>query len=464
MNEASKFAAILLILAGVLAGCTQFRDRPLSVEKTRSDLEARSLNDPRLRAFLSKNGFATTSPQAAWDLTGLSLVAFYFHPDLDVARAQLAGAKASRTTAGERPNPTVSLTPSYDTTAGPPWILGLNLDIPIETMGKRGYRIAQAVHLSEAARYNLVSTAWQVRSRLRKTLLALYAAQTSEVLLRKQESIQSEGVRLFEAQLQAGAVSPFDVTQSRVALNQTRFALLDAGKQAATARVQLAEAAGLSPASLEEVEFNFDDFKRVPADLPDSAARRQALNNRADILGALAEYAATQSALQLEIAKQYPNIHLNPGYQLDQTDNKWTLGLTVELPVLNQNQGGIAEAAARRTTSAARFTALQARVLSEIEQAVAGYRASLKKAEAAEALNRELSTQLRTAQGMLDAGEISRIELAQRQFELTAASLAQLDALAKAQESLGLLEDALQSPATLSAVTEQSPRTAEEGA
>ena len=63
---------------------------------------------------------------------------------------------------------------------------------------------------------------------------------------------------------------------------------------------------------------------------------------------------------------------------------------------------------------------------------------------------------------MLDAGEISRIELAQRQLELTTAALAQLDALVKAQESLGALEDALQSPAALSAVTEQSPRAAQQ--
>ena len=181
-------------------------------------------------------------------------------------------------------------------------------------MGKRGYRIAQAAHLSDAARFNLASTAWQVRSRVRKSLLALYAAGESEALLKKQEALQAESVRLLEAQLQAGAVSPFEVTQSRVALNQTRFAVHDAEKQAATARVQLAEALGVPLAALDGVALSFDDFKQFPGDVPDAVARRQALLNRADILGALAEYAATQSALQLEIAKQYPNIHLNPGY------------------------------------------------------------------------------------------------------------------------------------------------------
>jgi cobalt-zinc-cadmium efflux system outer membrane protein len=450
---------LLIALAGVMLGaCARFHDKPLSATKVAADFELRSLADNGLKAFLETNHFKGEWPCRSWDLNALTLAAFYFHPDLDVARAQLSGANAAGITAGARPNPTVSLTPTYDTTTPPPWILGLSFDIPIETMGKRGYRIANAAHLSEAARLNLASTGWQVRSRVRKSLLVLYGAGESEALLKKQEIVQAESVRLLEAQLQAGAVSPFEVTQSRVALNQTRFALHDAERQAATGRVQLAEALGVPLAALDGVSFSFDAFKRFLNDVPDAIVRRQALLNRTDIRSGLAEYAAVQSALQLEIAKQYPNIHLNPGYQLDQTDNKWTLGLTLELPVVNQNQGPIAEAEAKRAERAARFNALQARVLSEIEQAVAGYRASVKKADAAASLNQELETQLHTAQGMLEAGEISRVELAQRQLELTTAALAQLDALVKTQESLGSLEDALQSPAEISAVTEESPR------
>lgn len=455
-------AAGPLILAALavaeLSGCARFHERPLATAKVAADFEARTLADPGLRVFLETNHLPGDWPRRSWDFNALSLAAFYFHPDLDVARAQLAGTKAARITAGARPNPTVSLSPGYDTTTPPPWILGLSFDLPLETMGKRGYRLAQATHLSDAARFRFASTAWQVRSGARKSLLALYAAGESEALLKKQEAIQAESARLLEAQLQAGAVSPFEVTQSRVALNQTRFALNDAEKSAATARVRLAEALGLPLAALDGVALSFEEFQHLPGAAPNAAAQRQALVNRADILGALADYAATQSALQIEIARQYPDIHLNPGYQLDQTDNKWALGLTIELPVLNRNQGPIAEAEARRGESAARFHALQARVLSEIEQAAAGYRVSAKKVASAEALDRDLTALLRAAQGMLEAGEISRIELAQRQLEFTAAALAQLDALVKAQESLGALEDALQSPAALSAVTEQPPR------
>ncbi len=453
-----SFVAVTNCLVS-LPGCARFHSRPLSAEKARADFESRTLSDPGLKVFLETNATLPSWPPVSWNITNLTLAAFYFHPDLDVARAQLLSARASRVAAGERPNPSVSWSPEFDTTTAPLWILGVNFDIPIETMGKRGHRIAQATHLSTAARLHLAETAWQVRSRVRKRLLAIYAAEQTQTLLKKLEAIQSETARLLEAQLEAGAVSAFEVTQSRIALNQTRFALLDAQKETALARLQLADALGVPPSALGDVSFDFESFKQFPAAVPEMAARRQALVSRADILAALAEYAAAESALELEIAKQYPNVHLSPGYQLDQTDNKWALGLTVELPILSHNQGAIAAAEAKRTELASRFNALQARVLSELEQAIAAYRAAVHKAEAAGSLTHELETQLRTAQGMLEAGEISRVELAQRQVELTTALVAQRTALLNAQEALGALEDALQSPAGSAAVPENSPRT-----
>ncbi len=50
------------------------------------------------------------------------------------------------------------------------------------------------------------------------------------------------------------------------------------------------------------------------------------------------------------------------------------LGLTLELPILDQNQGPIAEAEARRKLAAAKFVELQSQVIGEIDRAVAGFR------------------------------------------------------------------------------------------
>src|SRR5262249_49546901 len=92
---------------------------------------------------------------------------------------------------------------------------------------------------------------------------------------------------------------------------------------------------------------------------------------------ALADYGASQSALQLEIARQYPDVRIGPGYEYDQGLNKWsTIGVSLELPVLNRNAGPIGEADARRTEAAARFAELQATVIDEIDRALANRDAS----------------------------------------------------------------------------------------
>jgi outer membrane protein TolC len=369
------------------------------------------------------------------------------------ARAQWAAVEATKITAGQRPNPTVGFTPTYDTTTPPPWILGLTWDIPIETAGKRGKRIEQANHLSEAARWDFVGAAWKTRSNVRAALLAIYTARETESLLARQEAAQSNVIRLLEGQLSAGAVSSYEVTQARVALTTTRLALLDSTGQSAQARVQLAGVLGLPLRALDGVKFSFDGLDQFPQDLTAPEIRRDAILNRADVRGALADYAASQSALQLEIAKQYPDLHLGPGYELDQTDNKWSLGVSLDLPILNHNQGPVAEALANRAAAAAHFLTVQTTAISEIDSALAGYDAALKKSATVKSLLDDMQKQLDSVHAQAQAGAVEPLTLANAEVEFATGAQSRLDALVKAQEALGQLEDAVQSPLTLATET-----------
>jgi outer membrane protein, heavy metal efflux system len=447
-----RIGGALLIVLGP-AGCTRYHPRPLSAERSAAALEARTLSAPGLERFLAaaSGDGAAEWPLPRWDYSHLVLAAYYFHPDLDVARAAWAVARAGQVTAGQRPNPFVSVLPAYDVTRAvpSPWLVTVTLDVPIETAGKRAYRQAHAEHLSEAARLAVASAAWQVRRGVRAALVALDTATASEALLRTEDALRSEDVRVVSAQLDAGDVSVFDVTQARIAAQSARLALRDAEVATAVARVQLAEAVGLPARALDGVVVSFAGLDATPDAPSPATARRQAVLNRPDLLGSLAEYAASEAALQLEIAKQYPDLHLNPGYEFDQGENKWALGLTVDLPLLNQNQGPIAEAAARRTEAAAKFDALQARALADVERALAAYRGTRSTLEDAEALRGHLEGQERAARSMLDAGAISRAELVGLRLQLNASEMARVAAVARTQQALGSLEDALQSPVGL---------------
>jgi cobalt-zinc-cadmium efflux system outer membrane protein len=442
---------IVIFTCFLPAGCAVYHPKPLEPDQTLLQFESRRLDNPGLREFLRKNlaREITPWPPASWDLTMLVLAAFYYHPDLDVARAEWTVTKAGVIAAGGWPNPKLGTLFQYDVNPAAgvsPWTLGPNFDIPIETAGKRGYRITQARELSETARFKIANSAWQVRSRVRKSLIDLYAGRQREAFLKKQFEVQENFTRMLNQRFSLGMVALPIVTDARIARDKTRLALDDAKRQAAESAVQLADSLGLPAAAIAAVDLSFDFIDRLPGEFPGEEARQQALSNRPDILAGLAEYAASQSALQLEIAKQYPDIHIGPGYLWDQGENKWSIGFSLTLPVFNRNQGPIAEAEARRQQAAARFTALQAQIINEIDRTLAGYRAAHKTFETAkEILDAELVRQA-TLRRRVRPGEASRFTLVNAEVSLISAELSHLDALVKAQQAQGLLEDALRRP------------------
>src|SRR5439155_18752216 len=109
-----------------------------------------------------------------------------------------------------------------------------------------------------------------------------------------------------------------------------------------------------------------------PATIQDDAVL-----NRLDIRRALADYSAAEAALQIEIAKQYPDFDLGPDYAFEEGAHLFSVALGLTLPVFNRSQGPIAEAEARRDQMAAQFIGVQSRGNADIKQALAKYSAAM---------------------------------------------------------------------------------------
>jgi len=200
----------------------------------------------------------------------------------------------------------------------------------------------------------------------------------------------------------------------------------------------------MSTSGLAGAQFSFAAFESIPGKSP--SHRRAALTHRADVLAALADYAAAEAALRLEISKQYPDVHLNPGYQLDAGENKWSLGLGLTLPILNQNKGPIREAEAKRREAAAKFDVTQAKVLANCDRAAAAASAARAKLATIDELLAEQGRQIESLQRIIAAGEGDRLALVSAEIERATTSVSQLDALAELHAALGALEEATQTP------------------
>jgi len=423
----SRLAAVA-VWTLVTAACVRFTARPLDPATNAAHLTGRRL------------------AERTWSLEALTAEAVRTHPEIAVARAQYRTAAAALRTAGERPNPTVALSPQI-VTPYTTWIAGtysVDFDWTIETAGKRGRRREVAHATMQAAAAHVIDTIWKVRVAVRKAFLDLYAAQERERLLGDAVARQGALLELGNDRIRAGAESRSIMAQPRLLQAQLRLQLSDAAKSAALSRAALAAALGMGTGGLSGVHFSFAAFEDIPR--PSDSHRRAALTHRADVLAALADYAASEAALRLEIARQYPDVHLNPGYQLDAGENKWMVGIGFALPILNQNRGPIGEAEAKRKEAAAKFNAVQARVLADCDRAAAAVRAARAKLAVTDEMLREQGKQLESERQLVAAGAGDKLAVLSAEVERATTLTSRLDALVELQAALGALEEATQVP------------------
>ncbi len=441
----------MLLIVAVLAGCATFHNRPLAPGNTLAAFEARRLDsaDTRHAVAASLRHSVAPWPPRRWTLALLTPVALHYSAMLAAAEARARAVRAGIQVAGEYPNPQFGFAPGYNTSspAGEsPWIFDYALSFPIPTAGRRAAAIRQARALSTAADFDVAGTAWQVRNRLRSRLLDLYAAEQQVALLRQQVADQRETSHLLRARYASGETSAPAWLEARSAYQAMQYALASAQIRETTARDALAAVLGMPAAALQGVHFAFREFTRPLGVAPKAAVQRNALLNRADILAALARYAASQYALQREIARQYPSLQIGPGFRWDQGQDKWSLGIGISLPIFNHNQGAVAAAAARRREAAAQFEAVQNRVIARVTQAMAAYRGARDSlslaAQAADSAAR--AAQAATAQ--FQAGESDALAVLFAKQTALRSELAHLHALIGAQTALTRLENALQQP------------------
>ena len=374
----------------------------------------------------------------------ISLAALYFNPALELPRAHVATANAAIRTAAAKPNPTFDLVPGVPA----PYLLTTDILFMIETAGKRERRVRLAQNVDEAAKLDLADSAWSVVIGVRQAALNYLLTARGLELVRNEEKIREDQVGILERILSAGEITRLNVDPARIDLSKTQVGIQTAEGQVADAKAALAAAIGIPLAALDSVAFSWPemDTPPQPESLSVGEVRRDAVINRLDIRRSLAQYAAAESNVQSEIAKQYPNFNIGPGYTFEERDSFFTVGFSTTLPVFNRNQGPIAEAEGRRKEAAAAFLQVQAQVIEKSERALAVYTAALKEVSAAQRLYQLQQSQLQAVERSIRAGADSRLSLDAVQIELSTLARARLDALGRAQTALGDLEDAVQRP------------------
>jgi cobalt-zinc-cadmium efflux system outer membrane protein len=266
--------------------------------------------------------------------------------DLIASRRALEGAQADRLTAGQRPNPALSLsTLSIDPRrigAGPSWEksvdTALQVSQPIERGGKRDLRSAAADHNVLAASFDVDETRRQQRFLLRQAYFDLRLAQERVSISRETVMAFRRTLDAANVRLKSGAIASADVSRISVdalrAENDLRQNIADRER----ARVALAYLIGLETRAANiEAADPWPELAPMP-DVPGN----EVLDVRPDVRAAVERANSARKAAQLAAAKRSRDVTVFAQFEkfAGQPQNN-TIGFGVSVPVfLNYSYEG----------------------------------------------------------------------------------------------------------------------------
>jgi outer membrane protein, heavy metal efflux system len=452
----TKLVALSLLVLATACTHQPYQAKPLDPAQVRAKLANKDVTNADFKAYLIKQGYDESKlPFAEWGVDELTLCALYFNPKLDVAKAQLALANVQIETANQRQSPTLGGRAAHSNLANDdknPWAFGLEVEIPIETTNKRQIKVEEAQHLQEVARIDVADVAWQLRSQIAKDLLAYHENIAQQKQLDNELTIHNNLVKLLEKRVQLGAASNTELNAAKLLQQKAQFSLNSEQIKSAEIRAALAADVGLSTEKFAQLQLKPLDIDSALSSTPNTAQlqakklQASTLLNRLDIRRSLAKYAAAESKIKLEIAKQTPDISLSPGFAFEFGDSIWSLGFSTLLNLLNKNPTLIAEATQLREIEGAQFEALQANVIADVSQANAAYSASQQNVVQ---VRQQLAARQQVTQKLqrqLDAGQIDRLDLTQNQLNTALLEQQLLNSKFQQLNVLLALENSLQMP------------------
>ena len=346
-----------LAVALMLAGCASYRPEPLAkAPNLAPDMAALDRTIPAAKAGGPPFRISVNQALAVGQV---GLLAVLNDPGLKSERGELGLAKAQLINASLLPNPSLGLGfaaliygPPGAGASTPSYAASLSQDIT--SLITYHARVAAARAELRSVNARLLWNEWQVAQDARLLATQIYYANIQiRDRAREFKLLSDELVAVREA----AASGSLDLT-AEAPLAQAKA---NASTALATAKLaQLKNWQKLDALMGLEPSVRFEIGKPVIPPLPASPGALLATlpSRRPDLVALQLGYAAQENRVRAAILGQFPALSLGPAGGTD-TSNILSIGptLTMDLPIFNQNQGGIAAARATREVLHAQYQA-----------------------------------------------------------------------------------------------------------
>jgi cobalt-zinc-cadmium efflux system outer membrane protein len=348
--------AVVLILV-VLGAPAAARGRPPGLEVTVDELVARAVADT---------------------------------PDLEAARADLEAAQGRVRQAALRPNPMVEL--GGQKALGPDSNLMVGLTVPLDLNGRKEGRVGVAEREADVRRALLAERGRRLRAEVRLKAGEVLAARRNLEVADDLLAVNREALALVRRRVSEGAAPPLEENLTLVEVNR-----LEASRELLGSRVEIATLGLKALAALrpDDALTLRGDLTAPPVVPVREMALPQALSDRPDLRAARAEVAAARARVRKEEAEGRWDASVNVGYQrqdfgyglqgltesgarrpIQDVFHYFGGGVSIMLPVRNQNQGNVAAARAETTAAERRQEFMELMARQEVDATFAQHAAA----------------------------------------------------------------------------------------
>ena len=395
----------------------------------------------------------------------LAAEAFTRSRELLAARQALEIAKGRLLQAGLRPNPTFDFeqTTDYLTGRNGEGNTAVGTTQVFELGGKRGKRLAVAQLEYDRAVADVRALERQLAAEIRSAYAQALAAARQLDIAERLIVLDQELARITEARLREGDVAPLDLNLVRVEVDRLRAQTVQSRADFETQLITLRTLAGFDPTESLTLA---PALERPPSlEMTIAAATEIALRERADLQAARIAEELGDARIGLAESQRTPNLAASVRYSrsrsvfentpvgtLNDIDHLLTVGVSIEIPIRNRNQGEIAAAVGEKTQAKYRREFVEAIVKRDVALALNRYAAAAQSLAiyGGQVLPRA-EENLRTIRAAYGFGEMPVLNVIAEQRRLVESQTQYNTALRDYYTSLAELERALGKPLPASA-------------
>ncbi len=316
------------------------------------DLSVRRPGEPTAAAASPERRAVDAGPLTLREALALALLG---NPDLAAASWQVRVREAEVLQAGLLPNPELEIEVeefggSEDRGGFDSAETTVLLSQVIQLGGKVGARTRVAELERDLAGWDFEAARLQVLADTAGAFIRAVAAQRRLALAEKSLGLAEQVFEVIRERVAAGKVSPLEESRAGVALATTRIARARAERSLLAARTDLAARWGGTADEIAEIDGDLERLSAPPA----LASLLQAVSQSPSIARWETEAAHRLATLEREKAAAWPDVAASGGVlRFEETDDwAFVVGLSIDLPIFDRNQGGIG--AARHQVARAR--------------------------------------------------------------------------------------------------------------